>query len=212
MSSSESKGDFAVNMNQGKISFDSPDEAQAAAKKMNQKYSEAFTVYKASNGKWYVGGKFATHKPKIKLNNFVDLKDAWAQYLEHDNDSSVTAYVSEVKAKLAENKEESVDRGNDAIWSLIGFQENRGVELGFKNDNTYLVLEISNGIDTITPKMGGAFSRHIPLMKRVAKSLVDKPVIWSTWNRKGSSQWAKDDWFYKLDLNEEVHKDFLGTE
>jgi hypothetical protein len=190
-----------MEVNQGKSSFSSQKEAQAIAKRMSHKYSEAFTVYQAKNGQWYVGGKFATYQPKTKLHSLVDLKEAWAQYLEHDNDNSVTEFVSDITDKLAENIEESVDRGSDAIWTLIGFSENTGIELGFKNSNSYLVLEISNGTETINPKMGGAFSRHIPLMKKVAANLVGKPVVWSTWNRRGSSQWANDDWFYKLDSN-----------
>jgi len=71
-----------------------------------------------------------------------------------------------------------------------------------KSSSKYLVLEITNGIDTVMPKMGGAFEIHIPLIAKVAESLLEKPIIWSTWNpRKNPKKCGNDSWFYKLELN-----------
>jgi len=201
-----------MNMNQGKISFSNPNDADNAAKRMSRKYSEAFTTYRGKNGLWYVGGVFAKHKSKIKFNSFTDLKNAWAQYLDHENDDAVDNYIMDVSNKLDQNAEDSVDRGTDAVWTLVGLEEKIGLDLGFRNTSIYLVLEITNGITTINPKMGGAFGRHIPLMRKVAQDLIDKPVVWATWNKKGSTQWTRDEWFYKLDLNTELHTDFHGND
>ena len=192
-----------MNPNTGKTSFSNKNDAEAAATKMSRKFSQPFAAYQ-SKGKWYVGGKFIKHRPKIKLKGLIDLKEAWQQFQDDQNDSVVNDYIKTVETTTAENTQESMLKGDDGIWTLLGLSEKRGTELGFRNDKIYLVLEVGNGHETINLKMGGAFARHIPLMKKVAHSLLDQPVVWSTWNKVGQTQWLENEWFYRLDLNEEV--------
>lgn len=192
-----------MNPNMGKTSFSSKASAEKAAKAMRRKHGEAFTTYE-SRGSWYVGGRFLKPKPKAKVKSLQEIRQLWQEdYFDHQEDLAVNNYVEQVENNLARGQQESVAKGDDAIWTLVGFGQKTGIEVGLKNNTNYLVLEITNGLETIYPKMGGAFSRHIPLMIKIAERLKDKPVIWSTWNNKGSS-WTTNDWFYRLDLNESV--------
>lgn len=192
-----------MNPNTGKTSFSNKNDAEAAATKMSRKFSQPFAAYQ-SKGKWYVGGKFIKHRPQIKVKGLLDLKEAWQQFQDDQNDPVVNDYIETVEATTAQNTQESMLRGDDGIWTLLGLSEKRGTELGFRNDKIYLVLEVGNGHETIHLKMGGAFARHIPLMTKVAQSLLDQPIVWSTWNKVGQTQWLENEWFYRLDLNEEV--------
>ena len=192
-----------MNMIYGKTSYASKKEAEAAASRMSRKFSEPFTAYN-SKGQWYVGGRFIKQRPIVKVKSLVDLKDAWSQFKEHQADTNISDYIEEVKESAANTSQQSLLKGDDGIWTLLSFSERLGTDLNFRNSKTYLVLEISNGIETIHPKMGGAFSRHIPLMKKVAESLIDQPIVWSTWNKVGQNKWSENEWFYRLDLNEEL--------
>jgi hypothetical protein len=66
------------------------------------------------------------------------------------------------------------------------------------NKNTYLVLTLTKAQEELTLKMGGNFSRHIPLVKKQAESLVGNTVYWHTWNSKTSS-WGSNEWFYLIE-------------
>ena len=142
-----------MNPNTGKTSFSNKNDAEAAATKMSRKFSQPFAAYQ-SKGKWYVGGKFIKHRLKIKLKGLIDLKEAWQQFQDDQNDSVVNDYIKTVETTTAENTE-SMLKGDDGIWTLLGLSEKRGTELGFRNDKIYLVLEVGNGHETINLKMEG---------------------------------------------------------
>ena len=173
-----------MNLNQGKMAFDSKPEAEKAAQRMHRKYDEAFRVYKLGSGKWAVGGVFIKKHPPKKVKSLLDIKTLYADYKESDADTCVEEYVADINATEASTGQVGTSHGVDAVWTLGGYSIKSNEDLGIKKIGQYLVLEITNGEETVTPKMGGAFSRHIPLMSRVAESLIDKPVLWASWNPK----------------------------
>lgn len=197
-----------MNLNQGKMAFDSKPEAEKAAQRMHRKYDEAFRVYKLGSGKWAVGGVFIKKHPPKKVKSLLDIKTLYADYKESDADTCVEEYVADINATEASTGQVGTSHGGDAVWTLVGYSIKSNEDLGIKKIGQYLVLEITNGEETVTPKMGGAFSRHIPLMSRVAESLIDKPVLWASWNPKSEpDKWGKNSWFYQLELNEELTSD-----
>jgi hypothetical protein len=184
--------------NQGKVVFTSKDEAEKVAKKMAQKFSEAFTAYKIDAG-WAVGGVFLKKPKKLKVKSLDEIGDVWKILRENEEDMSFDDYAVSVKEK--ENSDEvSTTFGDDSVWILTDHVMKTAEDLGFKKRGNYLVLTITNGLETKHPKMGGAFERHIPLMTKVADSLVNKAVIWSTWNPSyNKTKWGSNSWFYKLE-------------
>jgi hypothetical protein len=197
-----------MNLNQGKVAFDSKPEAEKAAQRMHRKYDEAFRVYKLGSDKWAVGGVFIKKRPPKKVRSLLDIKTLYADYKESEADTSVEEYVADIHSTEASTGQVGTSHGADAIWTLVGHSIKSNEDLGIKKIGQYLVLEITNGEETVTPKMGGAFSRHIPLMSRIAASLIDKPVLWASWNPKNEpDKWGKNSWFYQLELNEELTSD-----
>jgi len=188
----------ATDYNQGKVVFSTKDEADRVAKKMSQKYSEAFSTYKIETG-WAVGGVVFKKPKKLKVKTLDEIKDLWEILRENKEDLSVDAYVDSVEVKQNSN-EISTTFGDDSVWILTHYSMKSSEELGFKTRGNYLVLTITNGLETKHPKMGGAFELHIPLMIKVADSLVSKAVIWSTWNPSyNPTKWGSNSWFYKLE-------------
>jgi hypothetical protein len=189
-----------MDLNQGKVVFKTQDEANKAAQRMGRNYEEPFRAYPV-NGGWAVGGVFLK-KPIKKIKSLSDMREILKQFKDSDDDYSVDQYTDLIESEESSNKV-STTFGDDSIWTLISYEEMTGTQLGMKTSGSYLVLEITNGIETKRPKMGGAFRPHIPLMKKMAESLLHKPVEWSTWNSKiNSDKWANDSWFYKLELND----------
>ena len=194
-----------MNLDQGKIAFDSKPEAEKAAQRMHRKHGEAFRAYKLDSGKWAVGGIFIKKRPLKKVKSFLDLKALYQDYKEFEADTSVDEYVTDIQATEVSTGQVGTAHGGDAVWVLVGYSIKSNEELGIKKIGQYLVLEITNGEETVTPKMGGAFSRHIPLMSRIAQTLIDKPVLWASWNPKSDpNKWGKNSWFYQLEINEEL--------
>lgn len=193
----------ATDYNQGKVVFSTKDEADRVAKKMSQKYSEAFSTYKIETG-WAVGGVVFKKPKKLKVKTLDEIKDLWAILRENKEDLSVDAYVDSVEVKQNSN-EISTTFGDDSVWILTRYSMKSSEELGFKTRGNYLVLTITNGLETKHPKMGGAFEPHIPLMIKVADSLVSKAVIWSTWNPSyNPTKWGSNSWFYKLEEDDSI--------
>lgn len=191
-----------MSFNQFKVTFDTKEEAEKAAQNMSRKHDEPFRAYQIPNIGWAVGGVFLKKKKPLKVKSTKDLRLLWEEFKENQFDTSIDEYASAVDAKELTD-EVSMPNGDDSVWVLVGYSIKTGTELNMKTMGTYLVLEITNGIETVKPKMGGAFSRHIPLMSKVAESLKGKPIIWSTWNPKSNStKWGNNSWFYKLELNE----------
>ena len=191
-----------MNINYGKIVFKTQEEAQKAAQRMSRSHDEPFTTYKIPNSGGAVGGVFLKKKQPIKVKSTKDLKLLWEEFKENEFDTSIDEYTLAVEAKELTD-EVSTANGNDSVWILVNHYTKSGSELGMKTTGSYLVLEITNGIETVYPKLGGAFGKHIPLMSKVAESLKDKPVLWSTWNPKSNpSKWGNNSWFYKIELND----------
>ncbi len=193
-----------MDFNQYKVTFKCKEEAEKAAQNMSRRHDEPFSVYQIPNLGWAVGGVFLKKKRPIKVRSTKDIKLLWEEFKEDEFDTSVDDYTTEVEAKELTD-EISTAYGNDSVWILVNHYIKPGTELGMKTIGSYLVLEITNGIETVYPKLGGAFGRHIPLLSKVAESLKEKPVIWSTWNSKSNpTKWGNNSWFYKLELNESL--------
>lgn len=196
-----------MNLNHGKIVFNTQEEAQKAAQRMSRNYDEPFTTYKIPNSGWAVGGVLLKKKRPIKVKSTKDIKLLWEEFKDDELDTSVDDYTTEIEAKELTD-EISTAYGDDSVWILVDHHIKTGQELGMKTTGSYLVLEITNGIEIVHPKLGGAFGRHIPLMTKVAESLKEKPVIWSTWNSKSNpTKWGNNSWFYKLELNDTFIQD-----
>ncbi len=196
-----------MNLDHGKIVFNTQEEAQKAAQRMSRNYDEPFTTYKIPNSGWAVGGVFLKKKQPLKVKSTKDLRLLWDEFKENEFDTSIEDYTSAVEAKELSD-EISTTNGDDSVWILVNHYIKTGSELGMKTTGSYLVLEITNGVETVNPKLGGAFGRHIPLMTKVAESLRDKPVIWSSWNPKTNpTKWGNNSWFYKLELNESFNEE-----
>ena len=193
-----------MDFNQFKVTFKSKEEAEKAAQSMSRRHDEPFSVYPIPNIGWAVGGVFLKKKRPIKVKSTKDIKLLWEEFKDDELDTSVDDYTKEIEAKELTD-EISTAYGDDSLWILVAHHIKTGQELGMKTTGSYLVLEITNGIKTVHPKLGGAFGRHIPLMTKVAESLKKKPVIWSTWNpRSNPNKWGNDSWFYKLELNDSL--------
>ncbi len=189
-------------MNQGKVTFKNRDDAEKAAQNMSRRYDEPFSVYQIPNVGWAVGGIFLKKKRPLKVKSTQDIRLLWQGFKDDELDSSLDEYTSAVEKKELSD-EISTANGDDSVWILVKHYIKSGSELGMKTAGQYLILEITNGIQVVKPKMGGAFASHIPLMSKVADSLLEKAVIWSTWNPKSDpKKWGNDSWFYKLEQNE----------
>jgi len=194
-------------LNQGKVVFVSKEEADRAARRMSQKHGEAFSSYKITSG-WAVGGVFLKKPKKLKVKSLNEIKDLWSALREGADDHAIEEYEYSVLEKVGAD-EVSTPFGADSVWILTGYSIKNANELGFKTTGRYLVLDITNGLETKHPKMGGAFERHIPLMTKVAESLMNKAVVWSTWNPSyNPKKWGSNSWFYLLEEDQfvsEVH-------
>jgi hypothetical protein len=196
-----------MNLNQFKVTFKTKEDAEKAAQNMSRRHDEPFRVYQIPNIGWAVGGVFLKKKRPIKVKSTKDINLLWEEFKNDEFDTSVDDYTTEVEAKELTD-EISTAYGDDSVWILVNHYIKSGTELGMKTTGSYLVLEITNGIETVYPKLGGAFGRHIPLISKVAESLKEKPVIWSTWNSNSNpTKWGNNSWFYKLELNDTFTQD-----
>ena len=194
-----------MNLDHGKNVFKTQEEAQKVAQRMSRNHEKPFKAYLVDGG-WAVGGKFFKN-PIKKIKSLSDMREILNQFKESEDDCSVDEYTNLIKSEENSNKV-STTFGNDSIWTLISYETMTDAQLGMKTGSNYLVLEITNGIETKRPKMGGAFQPHIPLMNKIAESLLHKPVEWSTWNSiSNPDKWGNDSWFYKLELNESFNEE-----
>ena len=196
-----------MSLEKGKVTFRSKEDAEKAAQSMSRRHDEPFSVYQIPNVGWAVGGVFLKKKRPIKVKSTKDIKLLWEEFKDDEFDTSIDEYTSAVEAKELSD-EVSTQNGDDSIWILVNHNIKSGLELGMRTTGSYLVLEITNGIETVRPKLGGAFGKHIPLMTKVAESLKMKPVIWSTWNPKSNpNKWGNNSWFYQLELNDSFNEE-----
>jgi hypothetical protein len=187
-----------TNINEGKKLFATYSEANKVATSMSRTHKEGFEAYKVGN-EWAVGGVHtkAIHK-KPKVNAFEDIRILLDEFKKSANDTSVEDYISEIE--IDSLSKESTIQGESFDWILkdVDLKPGRDIGMAASNDKTYLVLMLEKGLDKLTLKMGGNFSRHIPLIKKQAESLKGSAVIWHTWNSNTSS-WGTDAWFYRLE-------------
>jgi hypothetical protein len=187
-----------TNINEGKKLFATYSEANKVAESMSRIHKEGFEAYKVGN-EWAVGGVHtkAIHK-KQKVKSFDDIRILLDEFKDSESDTSVEEYISDIVADSV-NKESSI-QGENFDWILkdVDLKLGRDIGMAASNDKKYLVLMLEKGLEKLTLKMGGNFSRHIPLIKKQAESLKDSAVIWHTWNSSTSS-WGTDSWFYRLE-------------
>lgn len=187
-----------TNINEGKKLFATYSEANKVAASMSRTHKEGFEAYKVGN-EWAVGGVHTkTIHKKPKVNAFEDIRILLEEFKESANDTSVEDYISEIE--FDSQSKESTIQGVADVWILksVDMQLGRDIGMSQTNDKNYLVLALEKGSQKLMLKMGGNFSRHIPLIKRQAESLLNSAVVWHTWN-SSTSNWGNDAWFYRLE-------------
>jgi hypothetical protein len=192
-----------MDINDGKQLFDSKMEAERVAQKMSRAHSEAFSVYKVGS-KWAIGGVHIKPTPKnSKVKSLEDIRILLQDFVESEDEASVDDYITEIQNE-SQGKESST-QGESDDWVLKNVELKMGREIGMSqtNSKTYLVLSLEKAVERLTVKMGGNFSRHIPLIRRQAESLKGRAVIWHTWNNK-TSNWAGNDWFYRIEEKQAI--------
>lgn len=192
-----------MDINDGKQLFDSKMDAERIAQKMSRSHSEAFTVYKVGS-KWTVGGVHIKAAPKnSKVKSLEDIRILLQDFVESEDEASVDDYITEIQNESL--GKESSTQGESDDWILRKVELKMGCEIGMSqtNSKTYLVLSLDKTAERVTVKMGGNFSRHIPLISRQAESLKGRAVIWHTWNNK-TSNWGGNDWFYRIEEKQAI--------
>lgn len=182
----------------GKKLFNSFAEAEKVAASMRRLHKEAFKAYRVGN-QWAVGGVHVkSSNKKVKVTSLDDIRALLYEYKESENDSSVEDYISEISNE-SKGKVSSL-QGEHSSWILksVGIKFGCDIGMSLSNKNSYLVLDLEKGSDKLVLKMGGKFSRHIPLVKRQAEALLNSEIIWHTWNNTNSS-WESNEWFYLLE-------------
>jgi hypothetical protein len=182
----------------GKKLFDSFAEAKKVAVSMRRLHKEPFKAYRVGN-QWAVGGVHVkSTKKKLKVTSLDDIRALLYEYKETEEDSSVEDYIAEI-ANESKSKVSSL-QGEHSSWILKQVEIKLGCDIGMSanNKNSYLVLRLAKGIEELSLKMGGKFSRHIPLVKKQAEDLIDLEIIWHTWNN-ANSNWESNEWFYLLE-------------
>lgn len=187
-----------MNINEGKQLYSSYAEAEKVAMKMRRNKDEGYQVYKVGQ-EWAVGGvhtKVIQNKQKIK--SFDNLRLLLDEFRESENDFSVEEYISEIKNEAVSKTSTMFGDADEWILRAVSLRLGRDLGMSISNNKTYLVLDLEKGSQKLMLKMGGNFSRHIPLIKKQADSLVNFPIIWYTWNNK-TSNWGEDAWFYRIE-------------
>ncbi len=187
-----------MNLDIGKQLFDTFSAAERVALSMRRSHKEAYKPYKVGN-QWAVGGVHTkSMEKKVKVKSFDDVRALLYEYKESDEDTSVEDYVREIE--LESKLKISSLQGDTSTWILRNVNTKLGCDIGMSasNRNSYLILELDKGAEKLTLKMGGKFARHIPLVHKHAKDLVDCEVIWHTWNN-AHSKWGEYEWFYLLE-------------
>lgn len=186
-------------MDQDKKLYGSFQEASKVATEMSRRYDEAFEPYKAAGG-WHVGGVHV--KPKEKKRRVKRMDEIWKLFSEGDELYAPTAmvedYISDIEQEQSEGRT-ATEMGVDSNYYLESFDLKPGTELGMRNSTMYLVLTLAGPDGPSTIRMGGKFSRHIPLIRMQAEKLRGKAITWKTWNPVGDpSKWPPNVWFYMI--------------
>ena len=186
-----------MDLDLGKKLFNSFTEAEQVAIKMRRTHKEAYVPYKVGS-QWAVGGSHTkTLNKRAKVNSLDDIRILLNPYKESEEDNSVEDYISEIESES--KVKVSTAQGEDLAWTLkhVDIKLGCDIDMSVNNRNQYLVLTLEKGINKLTLKMGGKFSRHIPLIKKQALGLINTEIIWHTWNNSNSN-WESNEWFYLI--------------
>lgn len=187
-----------MDANTGKKLFASFEEADKAAKFMRTRHNEPFQPVKVDGG-WVVGGShLRTKTPYKRVKSLADIRALFddVDLADSISDDDVDAYAKQIVAETTPSEAKGEGEG----WTLVSAGRRTGRELGMTNDKVYLALDVKRGDQTLQIQMGGAFSRHIPLVEAQAKSLLDRHIIWHTWNSSSDpTKWGGNKWFYMIE-------------
>jgi hypothetical protein len=185
--------------NTGKMLYKSYEEAERASKSMRTRHNENFQPVKADGG-WVVGGVHMKSKaPYKRVKAFADIRALFDEIAESISEADVVEYANQIAAESVTSKVSEVN-GDGEDWSLKSWEVMSGRQLQMNNDNPYLVLNIEKDTETLRIQMGGAFSRHIPLITAQAESLRGRSIIWHTWNSaRQPTKWERSKWFYMIE-------------
>ncbi|MCC6852176.1 MAG: hypothetical protein IT502_07675 [Rubrivivax sp.] len=185
-----------MDANSGKKLFASYEDADRAAKAMRTRHDEPFRPVKVEGG-WVVGGRHLKRlAPYKRVKAFADIPALFAELADSVSENDVAEYANQIRAENAPS--EVIGEGER--WKLISADVQIGKQLGMKSDKPYLVLTLTREAQTLRIQMGGAFSRHIPLIARQAESLLGRNIIWYTWNPSNDpTKWENNKWFYMIE-------------
>jgi hypothetical protein len=192
--------------NNGKKLHNTYEEAARVAKAMRTRHDENFQPVKADGG-WVVGGVHVKNKtPYKRVKAFEHLRALFEDIRDSISEADVVEYANEIDTESALKVSEVNGRGED--WILVSSAVMSGRELGMNNDKSYLVLTVKNDQQTLEIQMGGAFSRHIPLISAQAESLRGRSIVWHTWNSaRQPAMWERSKWFYMIERAHGLNSD-----
>lgn len=187
-----------MDSNTGKKLFSSYDEAERAAKAMRTRHNENFQAVKADGG-WVVGGVHVKSKtPYKRVKALAEIRELFSD-VESISETDVVDYANQIAAESAASKTSEIN-GEGENWRLVSWEVALGRQLQMNNDTSYLVLTVASDKQTLRIHMGGAFSKHIPLISAQAESLRDRSIVWHTWNSaRQPTKWERSKWFYMIE-------------
>ena len=191
----------AMESNNGKKLHNNFEQAAKAAKAMRTRHNEGFRPVNGDGG-WVVGGTHVKNKTPYKRVNVKAL--AYIRALFDDIPDSIPeadklAYANDIHAESTKSKVSEVN-GDGENWRLVSWEVMSGRQLEMNNDTSYLVLAVKRNEQMLRIQMGGAFSRHIPLISAQAESLRGSCVVWHTWNStREAEKWKSNRWFYMIE-------------
>jgi hypothetical protein len=185
--------------NGGKKLYKTYEEAERASKTMRNRHNENFQPVKADGG-WVVGGVHMKSKtPYKRVKALADIRALFEDVAESISEADVVEYATQIAAESATSKVSELN-GDGEDWRLVSWEVVPGRQLQMSNDSSYLVLHVENDKQTLRIQMGGAFSRHIPLVLAQAKSLRGRGIVWHTWNSaRQPAKWERSKWFYMIE-------------
>lgn len=185
--------------NSGKQLYTSYEETERAAKAMRTRHNENFQPVKVDGG-WVVGGTHVKSKtPYKRVKALADVRALFDDIAESVCEADVVAYSNQIDAESAASKVSEVN-GDGENWQLVSLEVMSGRQLQMNNDTSYLVLTVESDKQMLRIQMGGAFSRHIPLISAQAESLRGRSIVWHTWNpARQPSKWERSKWFYMIE-------------
>lgn len=188
-----------MDCNSGKKLHKNYEEAARAAKVMQTRNNENLQPIKAEGG-WVVGGVHVKNKMPYKRAKALDeIRTLFKDIADSTFEVDMVEYANQIEAESATGKASEVN-GQGEGWKLVSSEVMSGRQLQMNNDTSYLVLTVESGNQTLNIQMGGAFSRHIPLISAQAQSLRGCCIVWHTWNSaRQPRKWESGRWFYMIE-------------